>query len=79
LSTWQGQAARFPDALKSNSLEPKLLPSTKFAVCTGCTGRQNPFDAALQMTVPEPDTQIRAHDIKRPRAQHPTLRKETRK
>jgi hypothetical protein len=52
-STWQGQAARFPDALKSNSLQPKLLPSTKFAVSTGCTGNQNPLDAALQMTVPQ--------------------------
>jgi hypothetical protein len=52
-SRWQGQAARFPDALKSNSLQPKLLPSTKFAVSTGCTWSQNPFDAALQMTMPE--------------------------
>lgn len=79
LSTWQGQAARFPDALKSISLQPKLLPRTKFTVSTGCTGNQNPLDAPLQMTVPQPETQTRAHQIKRPVAQHPTLRKETRK
>jgi len=53
--------------------------STKFAVITGCTGNRKPLDGALQMTVPQPDTQTRAHQIKRPLAQHPTRRKETRK
>jgi hypothetical protein len=68
-STWQGEAARFPDALKSNSLQPnKLMPSTKFAVSTRGTGNQNPVDAALQMTVPQLDTQTSAHEIKRPLA-----------
>jgi hypothetical protein len=76
---WQGQAARLPDALKSKSLQPKLLPGAKFAVSTGCTGNQNPLNGALQMTVRQPDTQTRARQIKRPLAQHPTLRKETRK
>jgi hypothetical protein len=33
----------------------KLLPNTKFAVNTGCTGNQNPWDAALPMTVRQPD------------------------
>jgi hypothetical protein len=79
LSRWQGGAARFPDALKSNSLQTQLLPSTKFAVSTGCTGNQNPLDAALQMTMPQPDTQTSAHQIKHPLAQHPTLRNETHK
>jgi hypothetical protein len=78
-STWQGQSARFPDALKSNSLHPQLLPITKFAVSTGCTGSRNSLDGALQMTVPQPDTQTRPHQIERPLAEQPTHRKETRK
>ncbi|CAK9224429.1 unnamed protein product [Sphagnum troendelagicum] len=78
-TTWQGHAARFPDALKSNCLQPQPLPTTKFAVNTGCTGNRKPLDAALQMTVPQRETQTSAHQIKRRLAQYPTRRKETRK